>query len=560
MLSVFAILPFFDSGFFPIHDSVQVTRVFEMAKSLSSGMFPVRWVADLGYGYGYPLFNFYSVPPYYMGGVLVLIGLSALFATKVVFVFAIILSGVSMYFFVKQFFGNLPALVSSLVYLYFPYHAVNIYVRGDLAELFAYAFLPLVFLFLFKLHYLYREKSVEGKRAVFYILGLSLSLALVVISHNLSFFILMLFVVPLMVVSFLISSSRKYLAFVYISSLSLAFLLSSFYAIPAVLEMGYTNVLSQVGGGAHYPDHFVCIGQLWDSVWGFGGSTKGCLDGMSFRLGKVNIVFSIFSLAIYLFWYRKFKKTRFIINTSFLFLFVSTFMILPYSLFIWKLIPFVDFLQFPWRFLNISGFFVSVTLGIFVFLISSIIKESLKYLTVVFVALIILSTFYTNTKLFTFQQQLFLDSNYFTSTENIKNIFSKISDEYLPSSFENKAPAREGGLIMVEVGKVDVLGFDDKRFNRLNIEIDAKTNSSFFVNRTFFPSWKTYVNGEKTNTFEKDGKVYFSLPKGEYSIDLILSETKIEIVANILSLIGIVTIVVVIISRRLDKFYAKKTS
>jgi len=235
-------------------------------------------------------------------------------------------------------------------------------------------------------------------------------------------------------------------------------------------------------------------------------------------------------------------------------------MILPYSLFIWKLIPFVDFLQFPWRFLNISGFFVSVTLGIFVFLISSIIKESLKYLTVVFVALIILSTFYTNTKLFTFQQQLFLDSNYFTSTENIKNIFSKISDEYLPSSFENKAPAREGGLIMVEVGKVDVLGFDDKRFNRLNIEIDAKTNSSFFVNRTFFPSWKTYVNGEKTNTFEKDGKVYFSLPKGEYSIDLILSETKIEIVANILSLIGIVTIVVVIISRRLDKFYAKKTS
>ena len=43
IFSSLSILPFLHSGFFPMHDDTQVARVFEMAKSLSSGMFPVRW-------------------------------------------------------------------------------------------------------------------------------------------------------------------------------------------------------------------------------------------------------------------------------------------------------------------------------------------------------------------------------------------------------------------------------------------------------------------------------------------------------------------------------------
>src|SRR3989344_7432143 len=100
LLSVFSILPLFSPGFFPMHDDTQVARVFEMAKSLSHGMFPVRWVEDLGYGFGYPIFNFYSVLPYYVGGILTNIGIEALSATKIVFILALIGAGVSMFFLV----------------------------------------------------------------------------------------------------------------------------------------------------------------------------------------------------------------------------------------------------------------------------------------------------------------------------------------------------------------------------------------------------------------------------------------------------------------------------
>src|SRR3990167_1349066 len=102
ILSFFSIKPLLMSGFFPIHDDTHVARVYEMAKALSDGMFPVRWVSDLGYGYGYPIFNFYSPLPYYVGGFLDLSGLDSLNATKLTMFLGIILSGFSMYLFAKE--------------------------------------------------------------------------------------------------------------------------------------------------------------------------------------------------------------------------------------------------------------------------------------------------------------------------------------------------------------------------------------------------------------------------------------------------------------------------
>ena len=185
-----------------MHDDTQVVRVDQMFQALRLGQFPVRFVPDLGYGYGYPIFNFYAPLPYYVGGFLTLIGFDSLVATKIIFALALILSGVSMFVLVKEFFGKSPALVSSVVYLYFPYHAVNTYVRGDLAELFAYAFLPLVFLSLFKIHY-------NSKISRFYLILGALSIAAVVISHNLSAFMLFIFIFLFIVLSLFTKKERN---------------------------------------------------------------------------------------------------------------------------------------------------------------------------------------------------------------------------------------------------------------------------------------------------------------------------------------------------------------
>src|SRR5437588_213525 len=96
------------------------------------------------------------------------------FALSIFAIVPLFSSGFSIYFFLKSFFGKIPALAAAVSYLYFPYHALDIYVRGDVAEFFAYVFLPLVLLGLYKIHEL-------GKFNKFYVVLASLSLAAVII-------------------------------------------------------------------------------------------------------------------------------------------------------------------------------------------------------------------------------------------------------------------------------------------------------------------------------------------------------------------------------------------
>jgi len=145
VLTLPIIWPLFHNGYFPMHDDTQPTRVFEMAKALKDGQFPVRWVSDLGYGFGYPIFNFYAPLPYYFGALWIVIEISALTATKMMFGMGIILSGLTMYLLAKKLWGIMGGIVSAVFYLYAPYHAVQIYVRGAVGEYWAYGFLPLIF-------------------------------------------------------------------------------------------------------------------------------------------------------------------------------------------------------------------------------------------------------------------------------------------------------------------------------------------------------------------------------------------------------------------------------
>src|SRR3990170_5209576 len=93
-LSIVTIQPLISNGFFPMHDDTQPARLYEMAQALADGQFPVRWVRDLGYGYGYPLFNFYAPLPYYIGAFLYLIGVELIISTKVMFAIGMLLAGI----------------------------------------------------------------------------------------------------------------------------------------------------------------------------------------------------------------------------------------------------------------------------------------------------------------------------------------------------------------------------------------------------------------------------------------------------------------------------------
>lgn len=420
LLSFWAIQPFFISGFFPMHDDTQVARVFEMNKVLQNGIFPVRSVPDLGYGYGYPIFNFYAPLAYYAGAAFMFLGFDALIATKLMMALGVILAGIFMYFLAREFFGEFGGIISGLFYLYAPFHAVNIYVRGDVAEFWAYAFIPLVFLGIYK-------KNI--------LIG-SIGLAAIILSHNLTAMMIAPFLLIIILLNCYLALRNKKSFIINSSSLILIFGLgiSAFYWIPALAEMKYTNVLSQIGSTADFRDHFVCIGQFWSSLWGFGGSAKGCIDGMSFIIGKLHILSVAATILILI--YLKFKHKNFnkIYNLSIsgiVGFFVSVFLMLDMSKFIWEAIPAMAFFQYPWRFLTLASLFSSLIAGSLVFLLRQFgVKSYFVGLPLIFFLL------FFNTKLFIPQTILAKTAADYTSENILKWTASRISDEYLSPNFK----------------------------------------------------------------------------------------------------------------------------
>ncbi|MGA2968144.1 MAG: 6-pyruvoyl-tetrahydropterin synthase-related protein [Candidatus Levyibacteriota bacterium] len=550
LLSLFSIIPFFHTGFFPMHDDTQVARVYEMAKGLTDGMFPVRWSADLGYGFGYPLFNFYDPLPYYLGGIIEVIGLNALLATKTMMALGVILAGVSMYFLGKEFWGKPGGILSALFYMYAPYHAVDIYVRGDVAEFWAYAFIPLVFLGLYKI---YKEEKWR------YVVLAAISFALVVISHNLTAMMISPFLI-LFAAYLMFKAKKKRVALYSLAAFVIGTLLAAFYWLPAILEMPYTNVSALIGGGSNFRDHFVCLGQLWTSPWGYGGSVKGCVDGLSFMIGKYHILLSlclfIFALAALISkkYFAAFSKEKLVILVlSFSGFLISIFFTLQISQPIWELIRPMAFLQYPWRFLLTIVFFASFMSGSLFWIMGKLIKGKL----ILTASVVLLSCFLVlvSVKFFVPEKYLPVDSGYYTNTLALQWRTSKISDEYLPKDFQR--PQNQNGIANFSSlnSKNSELISVSKKTQAITLIIKANNDEKIILlPLAFFPAWHAYLDNNSVPIFENSQGSEVNFPRGQHALRLVFQQTGVELLGDLISLAGVLALFAGII--QLNKKYA----
>jgi len=539
LLSLVSVIPFFHPGFFPIHDNTQVQRVFEMTKSLKGGMFPVRWVGDLGFGYGYPIFNFYAPLAYYLGSFFNILGLDILFSTKLMMVLGIISSGFSMYFLAKEIWGKSGGIISALLYVFIPYHAIDIYVRGDVAEFWAYAFIPLIFYCLLKIH--------KTGKFRFIAIG-ALSYAALIVSHNLTALMATPFI---FIFAGLLFLGNKKTGKNLLITIILGLLFSAFYWLPALLEINYTNVMSQIGGGADYKDHFVCLSQLWTSPWGFGGSVKGCVDGLSFMIGKMHILLSLVSIIFFgLAWYLKKieKKKGYLLIYFFIALLFSVFMTLDYSKFIWDFIKPMALFQYPWRFLLMVAFFISLISGSIFYSFQAIFKNKGISLLILIAASLIIVIF--NGKYFMAQKYLSVSSSDFTNNYFLKFKTSQISSEYMPKNFSK--PKEYSGVpegITTVDGKVTVVN-QSIRAGEYMINYIADSASKIIVPIAYFPAWRVKLDGKSYSYQPENNGLLVDLPNGSHLLDFYFKETGVELLSDILSLSGIFVLVIGIILKK----------
>jgi hypothetical protein len=568
VLVVPTIIALLNNHYPSMHDDQHVARLFLFDKAFREGDMYPRWVDLLGFGYGYPLFNFYPPMIYFVSEVFRIIGFSFIWSIKMMIVTGFISAAIGMYLFAKSVFNRYSGILAAALYTYFTYHAITVYVRGAFAEFFTLSILPFVFLTL---------RNFALKRSVKNATLFGISFGALIITHPLIAFPSVLYIGAFGAFYYWQTKANDRKEFLRrgIFSGLLGLGLSAFFWLPSVIEKKFTMVDDILTRElANYKIHFVCLDQLWYSAWGYGGSGAGCTDGMTFQLGKVHIGFLALSGVIFLItlFTKSLPKKRI---TEILFftgiLALSVFMMLDYSSVIWDSISFLWYLQFPWRFMTFVAVFISLLGGgASYFMMQLPIRDTTKdRIGFVILCVGVFASILIYSKYFNPYEQRALTDAQMTSNEEIAWRISRTSFEFVPKGVRTKKS--ELNTTVLAINKEDLPTSPYKLIaGRGIVEPNELTSSmktfivkqdqpvTFRLNTYNFPGWEAYiVNAFENNTAkqlpisDENGLklITVTVPPGEYILTFIFRDTVTRVVAGFITLASLAFVILFALRR-----------
>lgn len=518
LLGLSVSLPLFRNGYFSHQDDLQIIRLVEMRKCFSDFQIPCRWVPDMGWGNGFPLFNFYGVSTYYFGAIISYVT-GYLIASKILFFISLTAGSFGIYLLVKELWGKYAGFVSAVLYMFAPYKALDIYVRGALAESMALTIIPFVLYFAYKKNY-----------KLF-----SLFLFIFLITHNIMT-IVFLPVVILFVLYLVISDKLKSLKF-FAVSIVIAFGLSAFFILPAFIEKGLVQTESLTRFELDYRANFVSIKQLFlDRVWGYGTSIPGPEGGMNFSIGWPHWMLAFVAMTSVLF--VKNRKTLLLVGGTGLLFLISIIMTHNKSTFVWETFSILTYFQFPWRFLSLSILTASI-LGGFV---ASLFKEKMQlYVAIVIVLLTVL----LNWSYFKPREFYEISENQKTTGEAWDLQRRGAVLDYLPKT---ALEPREGAPSdpIITAGSANISNFINKS-NSFSFNVEVDKSAVIHVPVYYFPNWEVKVNG-KDHLISYDnylGRISIDLEAGKYEVEGLFKNTPIRTFANTITLFSLILGIVI---------------
>ncbi len=489
---------------YPMHDTTHLARTYLMEKTIKAGQIPPLWADKVNQTLGYPLFHFYAPLVYYLATFIHQLIPSYFLTFKLVIFFFTFVGGAGIYQLLKSW-GNWEALLASAAFLLIPYGAVDLYVRGAFAEYAAMMLLPWLF-------YVW-QRPQKGK----HIFLTAIVTALFVLSHNL----IPLITFPAFVVWTLYWHRSNLKSLIYPAVLFL--LLTSYFLLPLFFERSFVQV-DKIARTTNFHLHFLEPWQIWNSTWGFGGSAPGVEDGMSFKLGKLQILLALIGL-FYLLKSKRLRSLGFVLASIGFFAFWMT---TKFSLPLWNATKYLAMIQFPWRYLSLLGFSLAILAAF-----------SLKWLPVVFrlpgLFLITLSLIFFDLKYFQPQKNLSLpEKTFFNQTYLVHNLAPTIP-EYLPTwlpSFPQSSPSSLITSINLNYQLVS------HSFNHYQLVFNLSQPTVIIIHKAYYPTWQATLDN-KTIRLQptKAGLIQAFLPQGQHTLILFQSHTLLEKLSFYLSLL-----------------------
>ncbi len=511
----------FDRTMFDFHDETQAARVQQFSLNIRSLHIPPRMAPDFSFSMGYPIFNFYAPTAYWITSGLNLVGFDVIAALKLSFLLAILTGAIGVYLFLSEFFEYENALLGATLYVTSLYMAVDIFVRGNLSEVWFMALMPL------SLYVMTQKKYVKYPLPF---ISTVVIVFLTVTSHNL----LSLLFLPILCIYIFLQKDYRRLRFL---AVLLALFLGMYFFLPFFAESSLTYA-SQVAKSTHYSDHFLCPVQLWQSAWGFGGSAPGCeSDGISFKVGKPQLVIALMGLLYLLIspvltgvHKKNMHITWFFACVAVASLFLTTYA----SRFVWDAAaPLAAVIQFPWRFIALSLIGLVYLAAFFTQQIRSFPYKPI--MISLFAALILLSLskyFYKpgmDTKTY--------NKRYLSSRYIAEKVAFKVS-EYLPrtADYGKWKDTIVTGYTAPATSRIkgSFMNLDNSDFTK---ELKMTANDLVALNIHYFPYWKLTLNNNVyiPKTFDYLGRPLMNARKGDV-IRAEFAQSPTEHIGNSISL------------------------
>lgn len=533
------------AGYFNMHDDLQMMRQLSLEKCFLDLQIPCRWIPDMGYGFGYPLFNYYPPLPYLFGEIIRLFGSTFVDTVKITFAFSFFASGITMYYLAKEFFSRWGGIVAAIFYIWAPYHAVDVYVRGAMNEAWGLIWFPLILYAAYKL-------IKNNKSTLKWVVMLALAWFGLFTSHNLMVIVFAPFFAAWCGIWLFYSRNWKKIIPLAISG-GWSFALAAFFSLPVLLEKNIVQTDSLVVGYYEYTAHFASISQiLFSRFWGYGPSVWMTADDrMSFQIGWIHWIIPIVVALVIGYRFIKYKKISpvlFAVGFMLLLGWFTAFLAHPRSIFIWQLFPPYQFVQFPWRFLTMVIFGFSFASAYLAYKLRGVWRYLVGALMILGVVV--------------YSWNYFLPEHGHLGPLTDEEKFSGAAWElqqtagiydYLPNTAKTAPKAPRMNLAEFITGSSEILdeeeGTDWARFT-----VKANEDATLRLGLLDFPEWKVTVNGSEVEEYvpqsEDWGRMYIDVPSGTHIVDIQLQDTWPRTVGNAISLVSWGVLMGIVILKR----------
>lgn len=469
-------------------DGIQhIARAYGTLLSIKeNGIFP-NVISSFGNNFGYSWNLFYGpISSYGIILIRILLGRSYIVSYKIFVWTCMILSGITMYKCVYKVIDNRNvALLSSAIYMTFPYHLTDLYIRNALAEYVSFIFIPLVFLGLYNLFYTTENNYYIAIGAI----GL-------ILTHNISTIIVAIFA-GIQLIFNLDKLKETHVKKDLVVNIIFIFFVTCFYWLPFLEAMITGNYHVYQAGAMATAESAASRGIELNQL-----IVTKTESGFVFELGPHILIMFAFSVMTFRLLKEEFKEEYIFCALSAV---ISLWMSTKY--FPWKFLPDnVCIIQFPWRMLMIAGFFLSFVCGVNVY---TVVKK-FNYKDALFISMVAIGYTIIFMPFFHFDEGITditnLDLGRFSGKDR-EYVAGIAYGEYLPEkAYKDRfyIATREPQIYVLE-GKALIYG-EEKAGTKLkaNIETYDEDITIFELPYIYYPGYEVRIDGMIQKTFQTE--------------------------------------------------------